>query len=267
MRILNQYTTRYTFRKSGIAGACGELPIIAIWDGDPIPPLECAERIEMQAQNAVAPARSSLVVYWKVDGSQARFQLWTRADDPRLKSEYERLPLIKEHVVAFLATEQRGKSPMIAIDKMLPRDKVPEQLLPPVYQVETWAAFLTRPGIPHPISFEDVHVSSEEYLMLCVSRKNLFVYGKQLLDQEVGSRIVTKDRVYWEVAGAKILLMLMHKHADAVIAERLGYKEVFETFQAEEREFRERIEKAQIANEEEDAARVTSARAQLASLL
>ncbi len=285
MRELLTWGSRFRFSEVS-GGKIGEMPRIEIFseNKEEIPPLSRANLIYIDIWNDEDLAKSRLVISWVVSNSGVVVRLISRADNPRLKKQYQADPVIADRILAILALpKDRDKKHeqyrRIETDIVLPKEKIPEWLCPLVTQVETWKVFFEQPAMKRLRSYHLCSVSGEGYYKAFITDHDLRLGKAPLTDEEIMVALdegygydpetrgfdfhpvtnpptIAEECVYWELTEPKILVILPHESSSEQVAKYYGYSEIFQKYLTIEKESQDRFKLAHQANQKEDEEKV-----------
>ncbi len=227
----------------------GTMPRVRISESEPLPPLNHACRILVHSLYKSEPSKGELKIYW-VTKSGVYLEWFGKADDHRLKDQYQKNKDVGERVVGLLleAYEDRTKissessHPEVGTTETLPDDKIPEQLKEFVTQVETWQSFVNdhRDVVDHGIS---AAIQDGYYLMAIDAWGLKWWRDKETRDISFEGPIVlfpfdpkeevpqiAEEEVHWVIEEKKIIVFIPHSHASDDVAKHYGYFDVLESF-------------------------------------
>lgn len=276
MRNLTTRDTRFRFREP-FGGQLGEIPSIKIQEGEEVPPLNMTYAIYVSSLNRDEPVKCQLTLVWITEGTEVELKHYCRADDFRLKNQYQtNLSLVERVLDILLLPEQRDKPPeqyrRIETKTTILKEEIPESLQPFVTQVEKWQVFFQKPAMKQLRGRYYVNVSGEGYYLAFISSGCLRLGYEPTIDDLLEGAIpgdsgfdfkpetepptFVDDGIYWELSEPKILVILPHKSSNERVAAYYGYLDVFQSYtqskQKEQDEFNARFEVAHATSEVED---------------
>ena len=263
--------TRFRFRDP-LGGQLGEIPYIEIRDGKDIPPLNKAYRIHVDSWRCDRPERSGIVASWAILGTEVMLKLYCKADDPRLKIQYQADNSLAAKIIDILfLPEQPDKQSKqyrrIETETTIPKEEIPEMLRPFVTQVEKWKTFFQQPTMKELRGRHYVSVSGEGYYMAyivgsCLRLGYIPTLEHMLngmprvsgfdFDPKTEPPTVFDEGIYWELPEQKILVILPHDSSNERVAAYYGYLEQFQRHMEAKKAFERQWEAAHQANKAED---------------
>jgi hypothetical protein len=237
---------RYTWRNSKTdsePGQAGEIPIIRIFDDEPIPPIGkcCAISINWILEQI---SGSLVTITWEVEeslkyhnGVLLRCQL--RLNDPRLMEQYKLDSEMANKIFGWISQEKIKRfyderyynlTQKIFLSKL----EIPDRLLGFVNKVEEWRNFLY---VKQSYEFRfGATISKDGYYELGVTSANILVpTDKESYENDPGFRFdkdslppqINDDIIFWGFPDSKIRVYLPHNRSNISIASYYGYYDIW----------------------------------------